>query len=72
MKRSCYTGKIGQCRALRWDCDPPFCLLGYPLETDWDAKMLLHRMPRPKVECPKPRTNSEFLAAQPYQKEQER
>lgn len=70
MKRSCYIGKIGQCRALHGD--PPSCFLGYPIETDWDARMLLHRNPRPKVQCPKPRTNTEFLGAQLYQKERER
>lgn len=71
MKKTCFVGRLGTCRALElWDTMYR-CSLGYKIEQVYDRKMLIFRNPKPAESCPKPRTNAELSRAMNGGKEKE-
>lgn len=43
------------------------CELNYPIETTaWDSYMGIHKIVRPKINCPKPKTNKQLINSDRY------
>ena len=43
------------------------CGLNYPIETTaWDSYLGIHKIVRPKIDCPKPKTNKQLINSDSY------